>query len=257
MMRFITLFFFLSIGLFSFAQNISTGVVPLSTGFSVQFDVNTTTDIVSMTMVGPDDVWLGIALNTNLGNSMGSDGADAFIYSSSGLDLLDRHMSGGFFEPNVDASQDWVFSSNTTSLGVRTIVATRARDTNDPNDFVFPTTNTSLPLLWALGTTANSFDGHSSSSRGVAMTTLSASKDVSVPKFKIYPNPVEAELTIKFPSSIDFASVSVFNTLGELVFQSNMNQWNSQINTSEWNAGIYLLTIRTSYFSETKRLINH
>ena len=50
---------------YGFAQNVSTGVVTLTPGFTVQFDVNGTTDKVTMTMVGPSDVWLGVALNTS------------------------------------------------------------------------------------------------------------------------------------------------------------------------------------------------
>lgn len=49
---FIITFLFTSYG---FAQNVSTGVVTLTTGFTVQFDVNGTTNKVTMTMVGPDE----------------------------------------------------------------------------------------------------------------------------------------------------------------------------------------------------------
>ena len=59
---FIITFLFTSYG---FAQNVSTGVVTLTTGFTVQFDVNGSTNKVTMTMVGPDDKWLAVGLNVN------------------------------------------------------------------------------------------------------------------------------------------------------------------------------------------------
>ena len=136
---------------YGFAQNVSTGVVTLTPGFSVQFDVNGTTDKVTMTMVGPSDVWLGVALNTSSGNSMGNGGEDVILFDSTGL--KDRNFTGGTNAPNVDTSQDWTESSNTVTSGLRTIVATRALDTTgDSKDYVFPTTSgTSLPMLWAKG----------------------------------------------------------------------------------------------------------
>ena len=146
-MKKITFIITLLITSLAFAQNVSTGVVNLTSDFTVQFDVNGSTNQVTMTMVGPSTVWLGVALNTASGNSMGSGGEDAIIYSSSGLS--DRNMTGGTNAPNVDASQDWTELSNTVTSGVRTIVATRALNTGDSNDYVFTTSSTTLPLLWA------------------------------------------------------------------------------------------------------------
>ena len=252
-MKKITFIFSLLVGFFSSAQNISTGVVTLTTGFTVQFDINATTNIVTMTMIGPSNVWLGVALNINSGNSMGSGGEDAIIFS--GSSLSDRHMTGNLAMPVLDSSSDWNVSSNTINSGVRTIIATRARTTGDSNDFIFPTTiNTSIPMLWAKGNNTLSLGYHGS--RGAAVsTTLVTSDPVSLPKFRVYPNPVAAELTIEFPASIEQATVAVYSVLGTLVFQSSMNQWNSKINTSEWNTGVYLMNIKTTEFTQTKRVV--
>jgi len=58
-----TLIIMIFMSYFGFAQNTTTGVVQFTSNFSVQFDVNASTDIVTMTMVGPSNVWLGVALN--------------------------------------------------------------------------------------------------------------------------------------------------------------------------------------------------
>ena len=250
-MKKITFTLFLLMASFGFAQHVSTGVVTLTTGFTVQFDVNGSTNQVTMTMVGPDDKWLGVALNTSSGNSMGSGGEDVIIYS--GTSLSDRNLTGGTNAPNTDASQDWTVTSNMVNSGVRTIVATRARDTGDSNDYVFTTTSgTSLPMLWAMGSSLT-FAYHGS--RGGAASTLGTETIALAPEFQVYPNPVDLELNVQFPSSIQKANIAVYSVLGSLVYQAEMDQWNSKINTSQWNAGVYIMNISTLDFSQTKRII--
>jgi len=250
-MKKITFILLLLMASFGFAQHVSTGQVTLTTGFTVQFDVNGTTNLVTMTMVGPDDKWLGVALNTSSGNSMGSGGEDVIIYS--GTSLSDRNLTGSFAAPNTDASQDWTVTSNMVNSGVRTIVATRARDTGDSNDYVFTTTSgTSLPMLWAMGSSL-SLAQHAS--RGGAASTLGTETIALAPEFQVYPNPVDLELNVQFPSSIQKANIAVYSVLGSLVYQAEMDQWNSKINTSQWNAGVYIMNISTLDFSQTKRII--
>jgi hypothetical protein len=252
-MKKITLILSLLISAYGFAQNTSTGVVTLNAnaGFTVQFDVNGTTNKVTMTMVGPSNVWLAVALNTTGGNSMGAGGEDVILYDSTGL--KDRNLTGAQNAPNVDASQDWTQSSNTVTSGVRTIVATRDLDTNDSNDYVFTTTNNSaLPLLWAYGSGTN-LAYHAS--RGATASTLSTETIALTPEFNIYPNPVTNELSVEFPSAVTQATISVYSVLGTLVYSSTMDQWNSKINTSEWNTGVYLMNINAANFSQTKRII--
>ena len=247
-----TLILSLLISAFGFAQNVSTGVVNLDgSDFTVNFQVNGTTNKVTMTMVGPSTVWLAVALNTSAGNSMGSGGEDVILYDSTGL--KDRNLTGGQNAPNVDASQDWTQSSNTVTSGVRTIVATRDLNTNDSNDYVFTTTNnTALPLLWAKGSSLTlGYHGD----RNFAASTLGNEAISALPEFDVYPNPADLELNVKFPTSIQKAQVAVYSVLGSLVFQAELDQFNSKINTSEWNSGVYVMNISTSNFSQTKRII--
>ncbi|MDB4108272.1 T9SS type A sorting domain-containing protein [Flavobacteriaceae bacterium] len=234
---------------YGFAQNVSTGVVTLTPGFTVQFDVNGSTEKVTMTMVGPSDVWLGVALNTNLGNSMGTGGEDVILYDSTGL--KDRNLTGAQNAPNIDDSQDWTQMSNTESDNVRTIVATRALNTGDSKDYVFTTATTSLPMLWAKG---SSLVLNYHASRGGAAATLGTTT-IALPEFNVYPNPTAKELNVQFPASIKEANISVYSVLGTLIFQSNMGKFNTKINTSEWNTGVYLMNISTPQFSQTKRII--
>ena len=251
-MKKITFILTLLISSYGFAQNVSTGVVNLGgSDFTVNFQVNGTTNKVTMTMVGPSTVWLAVALNTSAGDTMGAGGEDVILYDSTGL--KDRNLTGGQNAPNVDASQDWTQSSNTVTSGVRTIVATRDLNTNDSNDYVFTTTNnTVLPLLWAKGSSLTlGYHG----ARGGTNSTLGTETIAVMPEFDVYPNPADLELNVKFPASIQKATVAVYSVLGSLVFQAEMDQWNSKINTSEWSSGIFIVNINTPDFSQTKRII--
>ena len=251
-MKKITFILTLLISSYGFAQNVSTGVVNLGgSDFTVNFQVNGTTNKVTMTMVGPSTVWLAVALNTSAGDTMGAGGEDVILYDSTGL--KDRNLTGGQNAPNVDASQDWTQSSNTVTSGVRTIVATRDLNTNDSNDYVFTTTNnTALPLLWAKGSSLTL--GYHGASGGTN-STLGTETIAVMPEFDVYPNPADLELNVEFPSSIQKATIAVYSVLGTLVFQAEMDQWNSKINTSEWSAGVFIMNISTADFSQTKRII--
>jgi hypothetical protein len=260
-MKKITLILSLLISAYGFAQNVSTGVVQLASDFTVQFDVNGTTNKVTMTMVGPANVWLAVALNKSYtpGSGMGTGGEDVIIYHSTTGVLSDRYLTGNV-APTTDGTtnQDWSISTNditgtSSNTGVRTIVATRDLDTNDSNDYVFTTANnTSLPLLWAKGSSLSlAYHG----ARGGTTSTLGTETIALMPEFDVYPNPADLELNVKFPTSIQKAQVAVYSVLGSLVFQAELDQFNSKINTSEWNSGVYIMNISTSDFSETKRII--
>ena len=91
-MKKITLILSLLISAYGFAQNVSTGVVEFTSDFSVKFDVNGTTDIVTMTMVGPDGVWFGVALGANAMLNVNSGGGDVIMSHGSNGSLTDRNL---------------------------------------------------------------------------------------------------------------------------------------------------------------------
>ena len=78
----------------AFAQSTSTGQITLTPGFTLQLDVDATNSLITMTMVGPSTVWLGVAFDAQ---SMGSTGKDVVIYSNSGL--RDYYLNGNGTPP--------------------------------------------------------------------------------------------------------------------------------------------------------------
>ena len=241
--------------LFSFfisqAQYTTTGEITLTPGYTVQFDVDGPNDTVTMTMVGPSNVWLGVALNVNSGNSMGSGGEDVILYTSSGL--IDAKLTGSNGQPNITESQNWSVISNNVSGSVRTIVASRALNTGDSSDYVFTTNTGNFPMLWAKGSSL-SLAYHAN--RGGAQGTFALSSPEFVMKdFKVYPNPTIDELNFEFPQNIQSANVQVFNVLGKQLLQTTLKKTSPKLDTGSWASGMYVVQIETENAVQTKRVV--
>jgi hypothetical protein len=251
-MKKITLFIFLLSISFCVGQSWSTGTVSLASDYTVKFDVDSSTGLVTMTMVGPSNVWLGVAPGVAAGNMMGNAGDDAVIFNSSGLQ--DRNMLAGNGGPNLDASQDWNIVANTTLLSVRTLIATRAINTGDANDFVFPTAAGPIPLLWAKGS-GLTFGYHGGNKGGtVANLTLGVDR-FTLTNFSISPNPSASNFTITLPNRNSIATVEVYNMLGKKILTKRLETESTNIETSTWNSGMFLIKITAGNFTQTKRFV--
>ena len=62
---------------------------------------------------------------------------------------------------------------------------------------------------------------------------------------KAYPNPVSNELTIEIEGNTNDTYYEILNSIGQVVFKGNMTD-KAVVQTSGFNAGIYLLKIETS-----------
>lgn len=234
----------------AFGQIYSTGEVTLTIGFTVEIEVNTTTNIVTMTMVGPDTQWLGVAFAAS-GSSMGDAGDDVVVYNNSGFQ--DRNMTGSNGTPNLDGTQDWTLESDMTSGGVRTIEATRARDTGDANDYVFPNSAQPLSMMWALGN-ALGFSYHGSRGGAMANFVLS-SESVADFSFEVYPNPVQDRLQLLFGQALPKAEVVLHNNLGQEVMRHTVGGTEAELDASSLAPGMYLLQLRSEGRQAVKTLV--
>ncbi|MBI9039642.1 MAG: T9SS type A sorting domain-containing protein [Bacteroidales bacterium] len=64
----------------------------------------------------------------------------------------------------------------------------------------------------------------------------------------IYPNPATDMINISSPNQIN--NVSIFNNVGQLVYEGNSNQ----INTSNFDAGVYIIRVETTNGMETQKV---
>ena len=235
------------------AQTWTTGQVTLDAGdnFSVQFDINVGTSTVTMTMIGPDNLWLAVGPGIADGNGMGNLDDDAIVYSSAGLE--DRNMPAGTGTPALDNSgaplDEWALVSdtpNSPSMGLRTVIATRAIDTGDSEDFVFPTSAQALPILWAHGNGSLGFGYHGFGNKGGVDANITLSTpdfESEIREFSIYPNPSSSTMNIGLPTLIDGLKVEVYDILGKKVYADNLNTLSTSIDVSTWNSGMFLVKL--------------
>lgn len=75
-------------------------------------------------------------------------------------------------------------------------------------------------------------------------------------QFSIYPNPLKGMLNVDLTKyENESISLSITNTLGEIVISKKINQHSNQINCSQLTSGIYLVTIEKNETKYSKKLI--
>lgn len=72
--------------------------------------------------------------------------------------------------------------------------------------------------------------------------------------FSIYPNPANDFIAIQFPYSIENASISVYNSLGQNVLENKLSNENSKISLEELESGVYIYKIEANNFSKTGKI---
>lgn len=232
-----------------FAQTYTTGTVTFFSNFSGKIDVTNTT--VTLTLIGPSNSWLGIGFNAS---GMDDIGKDVVIFD--GTNMTDRTFNDIGVTPPLDATQNWTVSSNTINTGVRTVVATRLRDTGDANDYVFPTSAQPLNVVFARRTGSLAIGYHGGGNCGSTTVNLTlGTNDFTVDSFKMYPNPSKGYLTIELPQQINTGEVKIYDNLGRVVRKQTITVTENNIETSTLNSGTYIVVLRTEYGNATKNLV--
>lgn len=234
-----------------FGQTFTTGTVALSNtsglAYSAKIDVSST--LVTLTMIGPSDRYLGLGFGVN---SM-TDGGDVVIFT--GSTLSDRTFQGVGVVPSLDATQSWTITSNTVASGVRTLIATRALVSS--GNYTFSNTASSLMLVWSRsGTASFNLVYHGATNRGALTTSLVlGNKDFTLESFKMYPNPSKGYLTIELPIAVTSGEVKVYDNLGRLVRKMKVTTSDITLDTSDLVSGSYMVVLRTDYGNTTKKLL--
>ncbi len=229
---------------------VSTGTINFAAGYSGQIDIDDAG--VTVTLIGPEDLWLGIGFGVN---SMTS-GEDIISIDDSGFQ--DRQFLGIGATPSIDPNQDWTVVTNTTAGGQRTLVVTRDLTGNDANDFEFDPSDTTIQLVWARGNNTFIFGNHGSGNRDdtVAGFTLGILDQELAQNVRLYPNPAKDNINIDL-GAINYvdSSIKIYSVLGQLVTEQTLNATTTAVNTASLPAGIYLMTITAEDASVTKRFI--
>ncbi len=232
------------------AQNYSTGVINLTTGYTVKFDTNPTT--VTMTLVGPSDKWLGLGLGMTSMSQIG----DGIIVSGATPTLSDRNFTGSQNTPNTDSAQSWTTTSNTVTGTVRTIIATRAISTGDTAgvDYTFTNSTASINLIWALGNSLT-LAQHGTRGNGVSGNFALSTDSFAMAGFKLYPNPADDIFAIELPNEFETVEVKLFDIVGKVVFTKQISQIDNKIDINSLVAGNYIVKVTSNEKTFSTNLI--
>ncbi len=240
------LLLFMAFSMSLFSQGFGTGSIQLSSNFSMELDISSVSNMTTLTLVGPSNVWLAVGFG---GSSM-TPGID--VFRTNGTSVEDARVTGFSFPPN-DSQQDWSLVSNNVTGGTRTMVVRRANNTGDSNDFIFTPQASNISIIWAVGPSSNTSSRHAT--RGAtAISTLSISEARKL-DFTMYPNPVLDEVNVQLPTGTSSAKVSVFDYSGRLILTKNINSFDSKLNTRNLSTGIYLMKVETDNKLGAQKLI--
>ena len=152
------------------AQTYTTGVVNLSStaglAMTAKLDIGPN---VTLTLTGPSTRWFALGFNAS---SMVAGTDVVGVHSAGALTNFDANLTG-YSAPATDAQQNWTITSDQVAGGVRTVIATRALSTGDPNDYTFTAAAGTLSLIWARANTNSfSYAYHGNTNRGITAATL-------------------------------------------------------------------------------------
>ena len=243
------LILFLTTSISLFAQSFSTGTQTLLSGLTANINIDADTNITTLTLAGPSNAWFAIGFGNS--NMNGTD-----ILMTDGSSTLRDAYSTSTATPQAEASQDWTLVSNNISGSTRTIVATRANNTGDSNDYIFNASAGSLSVIYAKGSSSNY--AYHGGNRG--FTTLGVSLGISENKllsFEMYPNPVSDVLNIQLPTGTEKAEVGVFDISGRLVTSKIISSNDTSIDVQKLSNGIYLIRVSSDAKIGAQRFIKN
>ena len=79
--------------------------------------------------------------------------------------------------------------------------------------------------------------------KGIFLSLIASNNNIINDAFTIYPNPSKGKFTISLNHDKEY-DVSVYNTLGQLVFSQNITDMNNDIDLSEFTKGNYTIHLR-------------
>lgn len=249
----------LFIAILSYGQTLSTGQLDFGTqNMSLLTTVNTSTNIVTITVTGPVATWFGIGFN---GTSMHNTYTLIFKENDGAIEerVLINRTKG-----NLLSTQDISVSSDTNDGTIRTVILTRPRLGTDAASYDFPTVDgTTTNIIWGVGPNNGIYESdfsmgsHNIGGIQISFDTTLSLKDVSnsLANTMVYPNPSNG--SVSFENAKNVSVIQVFNMLGEKLKEIDYRSQNSNtIELSDLNPGMYsLLLIGEENQKAVKRVI--
>lgn len=250
-MKKITLLLLLPV--FGFSQSKVSNTVSVSNS-NVTILLNNTTQIATLTLIGPSDRWLA----AQFGSFSGGMEAGSDVVYFNGTNLIDATHGGIGVAPTADTQNNWSVSTNSVTLGVRTIVATRPFNSPDATDYDFNYADNTIGIALAQGNSASfSLAYHGAANRisdtAVPFTTLGV-EDFSLNASQIYPNPTTGDFAVQSKTSL--TQVNIYTQTGAFVKTITVDDTDSTAVTVKGLAtGVYLLELVNDTDKAWKKVI--
>ena len=246
----------------SFAQVKSTGTVSLISGMTAKIDLDNGTTTATLTLTGPSDRWFGLTFgnfptDAEVGGESGMANGNDIVYYN-GTTLVDCKQVGIGDTPSVDAVNNWTLTSDEVFGTTRTIVATRAFNTADSDDFTFDFADTQLDFASARRSTASySFSAHGGN-RGVfpnnQLSTVLGLADHSLDAATIYPNPSKGNFVVQTHTAIE--KINIYTQTGAFIKSIEVGKTSqSEVNINGLQTGVYLIELQSNTEKSWKKVI--
>jgi hypothetical protein len=260
-MKKITILFVMLFCLVGYSQQKSTGNIILAADMTANLTLNNSTKKVTLELSGPTNAWFAVHFG-HFAAGQGMRKGDDFVCTNidqSGV--IDGFYEGGYFPPNVDATNNWTVLSSDIILGVRKIKIQRDFIGDGVNDFDFKYSDTKIDFAWAKANDlapSMTIAYHGGDNFGYAFSNSFSTlgvEDFSLNFASIYPNPSNGNFKINSHSTL--TKLDVYSQVGSFIksveFENNSNQ--VEVNLKELQAGVYLIELQSAEEKVWKKLI--
>ena len=103
--------------------------------------------------------------------------------------------------------------------------------------------------------TPDNFLGYGIPDLNLARSMFLSVQDDQIESFEFYPNPVESQLNIGFPSNIEDVEIVIYNQLGQVVINKVISNNGNALNVSSLASGIYLMKLLARNNATTVKFI--
>lgn len=161
------------------------------------------------------------------------------------------------FSYDIDFTTPYFYTGGNLLVEIRHFGASGVSRRVDSVNTTVPGYGTLFSACWYPSNTTSfnsAFEGSFSVINFKAVNVLSTA-DFKENKTTIFPNPTAENLTVQSNSTI--SSIKLFNVVGQLILDKEVNQNSSTLDLSHLSNGTYLLSIENDFGTETKKVIKN
>ncbi|KAB1155537.1 S8 family serine peptidase [Flavobacterium luteum] len=107
----------------------------------------------------------------------------------------------------------------------------------------------------SLFTSPNEKLGHGIPDFNLALNNALGQKQFSQKEFILYPNPAQDNILISFPNGFENATITLYNSLGQKIFDKVISKENKSIFLENLNSGIYFYNLTSKTYLQSGKIV--